>query len=171
MTMLRRFSMVLDRQATDGQLTDLTDRVGLPTWSNAPGAREIVLIRRATTLTEAIVAGVRDVEAVGLRPLRVGNGDPVTLGAIADRIRRSRESVRLWALGTYGPGGFPPPVCTSGGTTFFSWAEVSPWLRRYLGCELPEEDPARVALDLVLRLRALAPRVARMDLIRRLLDD
>jgi hypothetical protein len=108
---------------------------------------------------EAIVAGVRAVEATGLRVLRVDADDWVTLGDVAQRVERSRETVRLWALGRMGPGGFPPPLNPGRDTTFYSWAEVSRWLRVSMGLPLPEEEPALVAANLAVQLRALMPRV------------
>jgi hypothetical protein len=113
---------------------------------------------------------VRDLEAEGLRPARVDAGDWVTLADIGARVGRSRENVRLWAVGRYGPGGFPPPLNPGCDTTFYSWAEVSVWLRERMGFDLPDDEPVLTAMNLALQLRRLAPRVTRMDLVRSLLD-
>jgi hypothetical protein len=138
-----------------------------------PGPRDgigsIVVRRTAPNLTEAIASAVHDVEAAGLRPLRVAAEDWVTLADIAARIGRSREIVRLWSTGRQGPGGFPPPLNPGRDTSFYSWAEVGPWLRRRMGYELPDDEPVLVAMNLTLQLRQLAPRLSRMDIIRGLL--
>jgi hypothetical protein len=116
-------------------------------------------------LVEALVTAVRDVEAIGLRAVRVGERDWVTLGEVAERVGRSREIVRLWAIGRHGPGRFPPPLNPGRSTSFYSWTEVARWLSRELGYQLPQADPALRAASLVLQLRALAPRVRRLDVV------
>lgn len=67
--------------------------------------------REGATLGEAVVSAVRDVESVGgLRVRRVEPDDLVTISEIAQRLGRSRESVRLLVSGERGPGKFPAPV-------------------------------------------------------------
>ncbi len=166
---LHRFQIVVDEAPADEQIDALYARAGLLTRRVAPRAGEIMLLREAPTLVEAIASGIGDLEAVGLRPVRVPDEDWVTMGEIADRIGRSRECLRLWSLGRMGPGGFPPPLHTGTSTAFYSWAEVLPWLRERMGFDLPDEEPVRTVLNLALRLRALAPRIERMDLVRALL--
>jgi hypothetical protein len=138
----------------------------------APGPRDgvgaVVVRRHASDLAEAVAAAVRDVESVGLRPMRVAAGDWVTLADVAARIGRSREIVRLWSTGRQGPGGFPPPLNPGCDTSFYSWVEVASWLRRRLGYDLPDEEPVLVAMNLALQLRRLAPRITRMDAVREL---
>ncbi|MDQ7902919.1 hypothetical protein RB614_00090 [Phytohabitans sp. ZYX-F-186] len=140
----------------------------------APGPRDgigaVVVRRHAPDLAEAVTAAVRDAESAGLRPVRVATGDWVRLADVAARIGRSREIVRLWSVGRQGPGGFPPPLNPGCDTSFYSWAEIAQWLRRRLGYELPDEEPVLVAMNLALQLRRLAPRIARMDAVRELMD-
>lgn len=110
--------------------------------------------REAPTLADAIASAVRDVEAAGLRVLRVLDEDLLTLADIADRAGRSRESVRRYATGVRGGGGFPLPVNPGrDGTVFYRWSEVAPWLRDRLGVDVPEVDPALVVADLLLQVR------------------
>jgi hypothetical protein len=58
-------------------------------------------------MADAIASAVLDVESVGLRAIRVMDQDLLSLADIADRIGQSRESVRRYATGARGPGGFP----------------------------------------------------------------
>ncbi len=118
------------------------------------------LIRGGHTLAGAVYATVAALEARGVRVTRLDADDWVTLHDLAVRIGRSRETVRLWAHGRAGPGGFPPPVNPGRRTLFYSWAEVGPWLYRRAGVPL---DPGAVRPDLAaaalaLQLRALLPR-------------
>jgi len=106
----------------------------------------------------AVLSAVDDLDAVGLHTLRVIHDDWVTLGGIASRIGRSREAVRLWATGQVGPGGFPPPLNPNRDTSFYSWVEVSTWLRQRLEMSVPGADPGLVIADLVIRLRSLEHR-------------
>ena len=67
--------------------------------------------RDAPTLREAIVSAMHQVEAVdGLRVARVEPEDLVTAAEIAERLGRTRESVRLLIAGRRGAGDFPPPI-------------------------------------------------------------
>lgn len=87
------------------------------------GAPSRLLVRRtADNLAEAIVSAVEDLEKQGVQPVRLVTDDWVTLADIARRVGRSRENVRLWSIGRYGPGGFPSPVNPGLNTAFYSWA-------------------------------------------------
>ena len=68
-------------------------------------------IRAAPSFSEAVLSAVHQVESVpSLRVRRVEPDDIVTMAEIAERLDRTRESVRLLIAGRRGPGGFPPPV-------------------------------------------------------------
>lgn len=125
----------------------------------------------ASTQAAAVAAAICAVESYELRVLRVDNDDHVTAGDVAHRIGMSREAVRLWAARLAGPGGFPPPVNPRRDTTFYAWSEVLPWLRERKGLDLPEEEPALVAANLAVRLRALLPRLAHPKAILDLLHE
>jgi hypothetical protein len=164
----QQFALVVNRLPSPTQIRGLLRKAQTAgvVWDPAGGPVRICFEVVAATLTEAIVVGVRCVEAVGLRALRVDAHDWVTLGDIAERIGRSRETVRLWAANRLGPGDFPPPLNPGRDTSFYSWAEVLPWLRHRVGCDLPDEEPVLAAVNLALQLRALAPQVSQMHLVR-----
>jgi hypothetical protein len=116
--------------------------------------------RERDTLTRALTSAIHDVESVGIRVLRVLDGDLLTLADIADRIGRSREGIRRYATGSRGSGDFPPPVNPDrGGTAFYRWSEVAPWLQSQLGVDVPDSDDALVAVNLALQLRQFKDRV------------
>jgi hypothetical protein len=113
--------------------------------------------RASTSLGTAIVSAVLDVEAAGLVVAGVGAPDLVELPEIAARTGRTRESVRLLALGRRGPGGFPP---AAGG--FRSWTAVRAWFATYdpagVGSPASEalhHDRVIAAADHLVRARAL----------------
>jgi hypothetical protein len=155
---VRRFALVVDRLPTAAERRAL-EPAALALWDPASGAVRVWLDWPAWSFTEAVVAGIRAVEAAGLRALRVDADDWVTVGDVAQRIGRSRETVRLWAAGRMGPGGFPPPLNPGRDTTFYSWAEVLPWLSHRMGFDLPDEEPVLAAANLALQLRTLMRRV------------
>jgi hypothetical protein len=111
---------------------------------------------------DAILDCIRRCEAAGLSPMRLCTGDWVTLQDVAARIGRSREAVRLWSIGRNGPGGFPPPLNPGSKTEFYSWAEVSPWLR-HKGLDVPHVEPMLTAMNLALQLRHLIPQLAHVE--------
>ena len=164
---LQQFSLVVDRVLGPGRRVVAG---GLVRWDRSPdGAPRVTFDREAPSLVDAVTGAIAEVEASGLRVVRIDDRDGVTLADVAARIGRSREMVRLWALGRKGPGGFPPPVNPGMGTSFYSWAAVSPWLRE-IGYDLPDDEPVLVATNLALQLRALAPRIRQMELIRALVS-
>jgi hypothetical protein len=133
----------------------------------AEGAAWVAFDRVAPTLVDAVVSGVRDLDAAGVGIDRAVDDDPlVTLEVIAARIGRPVEVVRGWA-------GFPAPVREHPRRPVYHWPDVSAWLDRHRS-PVPrvgggEAAAALEAVTLALRLRALAPRLERMPPIRSLL--
>lgn len=165
------FIVVLDRRPTDDELDALMaagcDDAAFGVEHGLPVAE---FDREAPALADAIVSAVRDIEADGLVALRILDEDLVTLADIADRIGQSRESVRRYTTGERGPGGFPPPANPAReGTVFYRWSEVAPWVRRHLGVDVPDVDPALVVANLVLQARQHRDKVAHMSALSDLL--
>ena len=73
------------------------------------------------------------------------------------------------SLGRTGPGGFPAPVDGWLSTAFYRWSQVAPWIRDRMGMPVNDPEPTLAAVNLALQLRAMAPRVSRMDAVRALL--
>jgi len=90
-------------------------------------------IREAPSFGEALRSAIEQVESVpGIRVARVEPDDLVTMSEIAQRLDRSRESVRLLVSGERGPGGFPPPVShLKARTRLWRWSEVAAWAERH----------------------------------------
>jgi hypothetical protein len=152
---LHQFVLILDRPPGEADATAVASQHH--DLYLAPGHRDITVQRRAPTLAEAIVSAIHDLEALNLKPVRVYDTDWVTLAHIADRIERSRENVRLWSIGRYGPGGFPPPLNPGRDTKFYSWTEVALWLRAHLDLDVPPPEPTLLVANLLLQARRLAP--------------
>jgi hypothetical protein len=123
-----------------------------------------------------VLDAVEFYEAAGQAPVRLDAGDWVTMSGIADRVGRSRETVRLWTVDRLGPGRFPAPLNPGGDIRFFSWAEVLAWLHTHqlypvehsdpggLGDEIGGE-PVLAALNLAMQLRQLLPRLSRPEAV------
>lgn len=89
--------------------------------------------REAPSFGEALRSAIEQAESVpGLTVTRVEPDDLVTLSEIAQRLGRSRESVRLLAAGERGPGDFPPPVShLKARSRLWRWSEVAAWAKRH----------------------------------------
>jgi hypothetical protein len=90
--------------------------------------------RGAATLLEATMSAIRDVQRIpGVRVAHVEPDELVTGADIARRTGRSRESVRLLAEGSRGPGGFPRPLSGASGRRIrlWRWSEVVEWIERH----------------------------------------
>jgi predicted DNA-binding transcriptional regulator AlpA len=116
--------------------------------------------REAPTLGEAISSAIADVESVpGLQVRRVEPDDLVTMSEIAERLGRSRESVRLLITGDRGPGDFPPPVShLRSRNRLWRWSDVAEW--SFAGKADPEDlAKARLiaAVNAALDLRIATP--------------
>ena len=88
--------------------------------------------REAPTLREAVASAIRDIESVeNLRVDRIEPDDLVTASEIAERLGRTRESVRLLISGERGPGGFPAPVShLRDRNRLWRWTDVARWAGR-----------------------------------------
>jgi hypothetical protein len=169
---LQQFVLLVDQLPSERQLDELCERHPdiAVTFHETEGYAEVAFDRDAPTLIDAIVSGVRDLDRFGLAAKGVRDDDDfVTLADIADRVGKSREAVRLWSLGRTGPGGFPLPVNANISTAYYRWSQVAPWLRTRMGLDLPDPEPVFAAINLALQLRAMAPRVSRMDAVRALI--
>jgi hypothetical protein len=152
-------TLVLDRLPSRVQARALPPHVSI-SWEPDAGIVRARVDHPTADVIEAVSRAVWTVERVGLRAIRVDTSDWVTRQGIATRIGRSRETVRLWALGRLGPGGFPPPLNPGRDTLFYSWAEVLPWLREHVDRGMPDEEPVLAAANLVLQFRNLVPRLS-----------
>jgi hypothetical protein len=166
-----QFSLVVDQDVDESAQEALTERCRDATIAGTPDRPNAVISfdRDAPTLTDAIVSAVRDLDAIGLQAVSVRDDDLVTVAMIAERVGRSREAVRLWAVGRTGAGSFPVPVDVRLGMAYYRWSQVTPWLRERMGVAVADPEPVLAAVNLALQLRALAPRVSHMEAIRALI--
>jgi hypothetical protein len=94
----------------------------------APGPAAAVS-QLVETVTKAVPAAV---------PLRVDQ-DLVSVSDIAQRLGRTRESVRLLVDGKRGPGRFPPAIGAVGdGIRVWPWSVVLEWSDKVVGVDLGE---------------------------------
>lgn len=115
--------------------------------------------REAPSLGEAVRSALEEVESVpGLRVIRVEPDDLVTLSEIAQRLGRSRESVRLLASGARGRGDFPAPVShLKARSRLWRWSEVAAWASHRGERVDPRAASAIAAINAALILRNAAP--------------
>lgn len=126
------FTLRLNREITEDQADALYGTFDDGSVITGPGGTLIEFTREADSWGKAISTAIRDIERAvpGVRVTGAGQEDLVSALEIANRTRRSREAVRLWAAGKRGPGDFPPPAWESpGGERFWSWANVARWVR------------------------------------------
>jgi hypothetical protein len=130
------FMLKLNRQITADEV-DVLYEVGCGDAGVETGALGALIdfSREASTLAEALVSAVRDVEKVpGLRAVGVACENMVDLAGIADRAGVTREAVRLWAAGLRGSGDFPEPLAVAAsGEKFWDWEQAARWIREHRG--------------------------------------
>ncbi len=99
------------------------------TFGSIDGVHYADFSREAPTLADALISAISDIEAVGgLRVVRIEPEDLVTASEIAQRLGRTRESVRLLIAGRRGPGSFPAPVShLRTRNRLWRWSDVAQW--------------------------------------------
>ncbi|MEU6696202.1 hypothetical protein [Pseudonocardia sp. NPDC046786] len=121
------FTLVIDGALDDDELDALYEAGFDDSTPEVESDRTLLHISRdAPSLPVAIASALRALDRAGLPVSGVGSPDLVELPVIAERVGRSRESIRLLAAGRRGPGGFP--AAREG---LYSWAAVREWFAHY----------------------------------------
>jgi hypothetical protein len=106
-----------------------------------------------TALSDAISAAEAQ---SGRRVRRVEPDDMVTATEIAERLGRSRESIRLLASGARGPGGFPAPISHARTRQrLWRWSDVAAWAN-LVGDDERQRARYLAVVNAALDLRSLA---------------
>lgn len=128
------FSLVIAGNLEDETLLDALFEAGCgdATFGQVDDVGYADFIREAPTFAAAVRSAIEQVEATGLRVVRVEPDDLVTMSEIGQRLGRSRESIRLLISGARGPGSFPPPFShLKARSRFWRWSEVAGWAKRH----------------------------------------
>ncbi|MGH3441229.1 MAG: hypothetical protein ACRDUY_04135 [Nitriliruptorales bacterium] len=141
------FTLILDHreELTDEGLDRLYEAgCDDATFGMASGVVVADFDREAPSAEKALRSAIETVEELVGPVHHVEPGNIVSTGEIAERLGRSRESVRLLASGEQGPGTFPIPVSGAASRLrLWSWPEVLAWCVDELG---PEIDPHLIEL-------------------------
>lgn len=125
------FVLVIDGPVDEEAVIEALYEVGCSdaTFGSVDGVGLGEFIREAPSFSAAVMSAIRDVESVSaLHVARVEPDDLVTLSEIAERLGRTRESVRLLVAGERGKGDFPPPVSHSRARSrLWRWSDVAEW--------------------------------------------
>ena len=126
------FTLVIDGDLTDEGVARELFEAGCDdaTFGVSDGAGYGEFMREAPSFADAVLSAAHQVESVrSLRVRRVEPDDIVTMAEIADRLERTRESVRLLIAGKRGKGGFPAPISHSRDRgRLWRWSDVAEWL-------------------------------------------
>lgn len=102
--------------------------------------------REAESFADAVLSTAKDIETTvpDVRVVHLEPDDLVTMSEIAERVGRTRESVRLLVGGDRGPGGFPVPATHfRSRQRMWRWQEVALWFAERLGEPVASGDPGR----------------------------
>ena len=100
--------------------------------------------REAESFADAVISATESLESAvqGVRVVHLEPDDLVTMSEIAERVGRTRESVRLLISGDRGPGGFPAPATHfRSRQRMWRWQEVVVWFAERLGQPQLVGDP------------------------------
>lgn len=159
----QEFTLVIDGDLADESTARALFEAGCDdaTFGVVDGVGYGEFLREAPSFAAAVLSAIDQVESIhGLRVMRVEPDDIVTMAEIADRLDRTRESVRLLITGQRGPGGFPRPMSHSRARgRLWRWSDVADWLGQ-LDPEQRESAHFVAALNAALELRRQAPAMA-----------
>lgn len=150
------FTVVIDGDV-DAHLDDLFEAgCDDATFGTLDGVQYADFDRTAPTFVHAVKSAISAIESVpGARVVRVEPDDFVTAAEIAERLGRTRESVRLLIAGERGPGTFPAPVShLRTRNRLWRWSDVATWA----GVDAPTMTQARLvaAVNAAVALRLTA---------------
>jgi hypothetical protein len=159
------FTLILDRDP-DEFLDELFEAgCDDALFGEVDGTHYAEFTREAPTLAAAVASAITNVHSVGeVRVLRVEPDDIVTVSEIADRLGRTRESVRLLVGGQRGSADFPMPFSHSRERNrLWRWTDVLAWADSHGLVQSVDLASARTvaavnaALELDMRLTQLGP--------------
>lgn len=161
------FTVVMAGDPEDAASIDALFEAGCDdaTFGTVDGVGYGDFVREAPTFAAAVHSAIDRVESVpGLRVLRVEPDDLVTMNEIAQRMGRSRESVRLLITGQRGPGRFPAPVShLKARSRLWRWSEVTAWAESQDLAVPPHAGPFVAAINAALALRESRWRLSRKE--------
>lgn len=122
------------------------------TFGSIDGVSYADFTRKAPSFADAIQSAITAIEGVDdLRVVHIEPDDLVTASDIADRLHRTRESIRLLIAGRRGRGDFPRPIANvRGRSRRWRWTDVLSWT-----------DPDQAAMS---RARVIAAANAMLEL-------
>lgn len=120
--------------------------------------------RSAPTYDAAVLSALGDLQRVFPEAdlASVEPDDLATISAVAERMGRSHESIRLLVQGKRGPGGFPRAASApETRPQVWRWHEVVDWFEQKMAIPVPDSENAAflAMVNDLLRLRLAAPRV------------
>jgi hypothetical protein len=166
-TPLHNFTFILgpEEQLTDAKIEQILEACDDALVGGRDQFATVEFDREAPRFADAVISALQEIEQVpGVRVLRVEPEELVGLSAIAARLNRTVESIRLLAVGERGPGGFPAPAArVDAKTRLWEWSAVAQWWHDNMDPDAAEPLLAGASflasLNDALDLRARAPRL------------
>jgi predicted DNA-binding transcriptional regulator AlpA len=144
---------------------------GVP--ESGPEGHLIGFDREAASLQDAVLSAIDEVESADFEVLRVEPDELVSAADVAERTRRSRQSISSLISGARGPGAWPRPVAGNVRSPLWRWSDIRAWFEEFDGSlQVNKEEAAFLAAvnEVLAARRALEPldRHAKEQLLRQL---
>jgi hypothetical protein len=154
------FSLVIEGDLDDDAVADQLFEAGCDDalFGTIAGVGFGDFTREDLLFSTAVLSAIQQVESVGdLRVVRVEPDDIVTMADVAERLGRTRESVRLLIAGERGSGGFPRPISHNRERgRLWRWSDVADWFGD-LDSKQREAAHFTAAINAALELRRHKP--------------
>jgi predicted DNA-binding transcriptional regulator AlpA len=129
----------IDDDAAERVYEGFEDEVAV---ESGPKGHFVGFERQATSFLEAVLDALAEVIELDFEPLAVED-ELVSMADIAERTRRSRQSISMLASGRRGDGHFPSPVAGNVRSPLWHWADVAAWFESHEGQSVVSEDRMR----------------------------
>ncbi len=150
----------LDDMDADRLYDGVRDEVSVET---GPRGNWVSFDREAQSFLEAVLSALQEILNLGFEPLMVED-ELVSMSDIAERTRRTRQSVSMLVDGRRGGGDFPPPAAGNVRSPLWHWADVEAWFAT-------EEQDATARPDRLSTITAINGALASRVLARERPDD
>jgi hypothetical protein len=109
---------------------------------SGPSGHSIGFDRESTSLEDAVLSAINEVEDAGFEVLRVEPDELVSAADIAERTSRSRQSISSLINGDRGSGNWPRPVAGNVRSPLWRWTDVAGWFEAFDGSQSVDKDHA-----------------------------
>lgn len=107
-----------------------------------PKGHSIGFDREAPSFRAAVLSALKQVESAHFEVERVEPDELVSAADIAEKTKRSRQSISSLINGTRGPGHWPRPLAGNVRSPLWRWSDIAAWFESFDGSQHANKENA-----------------------------